>query len=291
MTDDIQQEQERGALTGGLEIRAFQPTVELRASEDDAPGIVGYGSVSNQSTTIEGFFSDWDEEVAPGAWAKTISESTRILSMFNHDPGRLLGSTDAGTLSLSEDDAGLLYDVDINPDDPMAMSAHAQVARGDVAGSSVWFRVVRQEFTQPTDDNGLERPLRRILEATLFETGPVTMPAFDTTTAAARTAHRLDSMLRASGMSAEHRSRLTVASLAGEVDGPRVDEFRTFLARRPELREAVCDCKLSEQHRAATEVAPGVGTPPPEGHLPSGALTLARARDLELLRLLRSHAA
>ena len=32
-----------------------------------------------------------------------------------------------------------------------------KVARGDVTGSSIWFRVIRQEWTVATEDNGLER--------------------------------------------------------------------------------------------------------------------------------------
>ncbi|RMH69950.1 MAG: HK97 family phage prohead protease [Actinomyces sp.] len=277
--DDITQERERGML-GALEVRAA--AADVGDGTADAPVIEGLGSVADQRTTIEGFFSAWDEEVAPGAWRKTISDGRRILSMFNHDPSRLLGSTDAGTLRLVEVPEGLHYSVDINPDDPLAVSAHAQVMRGDVAGSSVWFRVIREQWTEPTDDNGLERPLRRILEAQLFETGPVTMPAFEQTTAAARSLAAVDSMLRSAGMRSSHkRAALTFATFVDP--GDAVEEFRDFLDRHPEVREAVCDCKLSDGGRAAGVPAPDPDGPPPAGHLSTPALSVARAR-LDLMR-------
>jgi HK97 family phage prohead protease len=249
----------REVAAKGLETRVVPGAerVETRADDGDSQRrIVGYGSVSEQTSTIEGLFSDWDEEVAAGAWKKTITESKRILSTFNHDVDRLLGSTSANTLRLSEDDSGLLYDVDINADDPNAMSVYAQVQRGDVAGSSVWFRVLRQEWTYPDESNGLERPKRRVLEARLFETGPVVMPAFPQTTASARA---VDAMLRAAGVGDDRRASLTSELLAADADTIEA-ELRGILTARPELREAVCSCSTEVSSRAAQ--APGTDGEP-----------------------------
>lgn len=257
----LEQERREGLLAAPLQLRAL-PT-EVRA---DA-GIAGYGSVTNQTTTIEGFFDEWDEEVAPGAWTKTLSESARIMSMFNHDPNRLLGATDAGTLRLSEDDVGLLYDVDINEDDPLAVSVRAQVERGDVHGSSVWFQAVREEWTQPDDTNELERPLRRITEAKLFEVGPVTWPAFEQTTAAARSAASIDATLVTAGVeSRSKRAALAYQMLTDPTAG--ADQLRSLIAPTPAL----------DVHRAADTSAPGEDTPPEPGHLSTPALSVARAR-------------
>lgn len=271
---------------GGLEVRTSKTPAEARAAGDDTkPMIVGYGSVAEQRTTIEGMFSEWDEEVARGAWATTIADGD-IRSMFNHDTNQLLGRTKAGTLRLSEDDGGLLYEVDINPDDPMAMGVHAKVARGDVDGSSVWFRVVRQEWTYPTEQNGLERPVRRILEGMLFETGPVTFPAFEQTSSSARALAPVDAVLRAAGISkASKRARLA-ADLIADPDTIEA-ELRHLFASAPELRSAVCAC--SPEDRAA-EAAPADGRAAdtaPDPAAGSG-LVLARAR---LALLQRSTAA
>lgn len=263
---------------GGLEVRTLPAHgMEARAAGDDTrPLITGYGSVSERSTTIEGAFTDWDEMVAQGAWSATIKTGD-IRSMFNHDTNQLLGRTKAGTLRLSEDDDGLFYEVDINPDDPMAMSVHAKVARGDVDGSSVWFRVVRQEWTYPTDENGLDRPLRKILEGQLFETGPVTFPAFEQTTSQARSLAPFDSVLRAAGIAKAGRRAQLAADLASGVDLEA--ELRHLFASAPDLRSAVCSCETTG--RAADPAPERAAEPSPDLAAPSFAL--ARAR-LDLLR-------
>ncbi len=273
---------ERELGPGGLEVRTLAGGERLETRHNRVgPGITGYGSVSGVRSTIAGWFDEWDEEVAPGAWAKTISEGD-IRSMFNHDVNWLLGRTSAGTLQLSEDDKGLLYAIDINPDDVNAMSVHAKVARGDVSGSSVWFRVIRQEWTAATADNGLERDLRRIMEAELFETGPVTFPAFVTTTSSARALADLDRTLRSAGHHTARRARDVAelladpSSLRGELDGLE-RELRTLLAGQPELRDAICSCPTTSR---AADQAPGSDGTPPAGHLPSSDHYHRRARGL-----------
>lgn len=240
---------------GGLEGRVVpvaDGAVVARAADDDSgPVIEGYGSVSEVVATIEGFFGEWDEIVAAGAWEKTIAEGD-IRSMFNHDPAWLLGRTKTGTLRLAEDNIGLRYAVDINPDDVNAMSVYAKVARTDVDGSSVWFRVVRQEWTYPDETNNLERPLRRIQEGALIETGPVVMPAFLQTTAQARALRPLDAVLRAAGIaSAGRRARLAFDLIASP--DALEDELRHLFASAPALRDAVCACETSAR---AADVTP-----------------------------------
>lgn len=247
---------ERELGPGGLEVRTTPAElIEARAANDDGKQrIVGYGAVYDSPTTIRGLFRDWDEEVAAGAFAKSIRESD-VRSMFNHDINWLLGRTKAGTLHLSEDKTGLRYDVDINPDDVNALSVWAKVDRGDVSGSSIWFRVTRQEFTLPSDENDLERPKRRILEGRLFETGPVVFPAFTKTTSG--TARALDGVLRAAGIdNAMKRAELGAELLANPDDVEA--ELRALLDEQPELRAAVCSCQ-TDPSRAATvaDGAPG----------------------------------
>jgi len=258
---------------GGLESRsvpkAIAPVEARDASDDAGPGIAGFGSVSNQSTTI-GSYYQFDEIVEPGAWTETIKTGD-IRSMKNHDTNWLLGRTKSGTLHLEERDEGLWYDVDINPDDPNAMSTHAQVARGDIDGSSVWFRVVREEWTEPTDKNGLERPVRRILEGMLFETGPVVFPAFEQTTSSARSLLPLDAALRAAGVKEQQHGGTSQPSQSSTESVE--DELRTLFARAPELGDSVCSCS-TEIGRAADAAPSGAAASAPE---PAG-LWVARQR-------------
>lgn len=250
--DDARREVGAGAA---VESRSVVQAVEARAADEEAPKIGGYGSLFDVRTTI-GFWFQFDEEVAPEAWDKTLAESPDVRSMFNHDANWLLGRTAAESLRLATDDVGLDYEVDINTEDSDAMSVYAKVSRGDVSGSSVWFRVVREEWTEPTDDNGLERPLRRILEAQLFETGPVVFPAFPETTVAARSIDALDRVLTGLGVdSRSRRSRLVSDVLADPTS--MTNELRSILEAQPDLRAAVCAC----DSRAGDEPPGNPGTP------------------------------
>jgi HK97 family phage prohead protease len=229
---------ERELGPGGLEQRtvAADRTEARAATDQTGPIVAGLGSVYGQTTTIPGFFSDWDEEVVAGAWTETIKTGD-IRSMMNHDTNWLLGRTTSGSLRLTDTADGLHYEIDINPDDPNAMTVHARVARGDISGSSVWFRVIKERWTEPTDSNGLERPLRQILQARLFEVGPVVFPAFPQTTSAART---LDGVLRAAGVTNDTRRAEVAFEILSDPDRaePRI---RELFARNPDLQARACN--------------------------------------------------
>lgn len=260
---------------GGLETRTIPNTVaEIRAGGDGPPIIEGLGSVYDQQTTIRGWFSEWDEEVAPGAWSKTI-DGGDIRSMVNHDVNQLLGRTTSGSLTLEDRTDGLFYHIDVNRDDPQAMSAHAKVARGDIDGSSVWFSVIREEWTEPDETNSLERPVRRILEARLYEVGPVVFPAFPQTTSGARS---IDAVLRAAGVEkASRRAEIGFDLITNPSEAET--RIRELLDRNPGLRSNVCETAAAAPEPAApsAEDADGTREGTPQPHLAH-----ARARRLEL---------
>lgn len=248
---------------GGLEARGY--IFEVRADTDEGPVITGLGSPYDQPTRIEGFFEEWDEVVAPGAWRNTISrDGADIISTFNHNVDNLLGRTSAGTLALEDTEEGLVYTVQVNEADPQAMGIHARVARQDISGSSVWFRVTHEEWEDPTDDNDLDVPRRTILDAELFEVGPVTFPAFPQTTSQARAAgfkdlgvshaslQVLDGALAAAGVS-QRRAAYSSKFLADPLNAE--EQIRALFARSPNLREKVC---------SAAPLPQPEGTPQPQ---------------------------
>lgn len=264
MTDDLRERFTRELGPGGLEARGY--VNEVRADEPSSGlTISGVGSPYDQVTRIEGWFEEWDEVVSPGAWKRTITKpDADIISTFNHNVDNLLGRTTAGTLTLEETDGGLVYTTEVNAADPAAVGVHARVARRDVSGSSVWFRVLKDQWEEATEDNELEVAKRTILEAELFEVGPVTFPAFPQTTSEASAAGFrqlgvsrssltvLDGVLSAAGVT---RSRPAYASRFLADPARAEEEIRALFARAPELREKVCE--LNPDHAAAA--------PPPEG--------------------------
>jgi HK97 family phage prohead protease len=162
-----------------VERRIVDAQLEVRSSGDEPVKLIGYAAVFDRDANIAGLFL---ERIAPGAFAAAVAEDD-VRALFNHDPNFVLGRTAAGTLRLSEDETGLLYEVD-PPDTQVARDLMVSVKRGDVNQSSFGFQVVRDEWLRA--ENAGDLPKRTILEARLFDVSPVTYPAYEETTAEAR---------------------------------------------------------------------------------------------------------
>ena len=163
-----------------IERRVVAGAFELRAATEDQPQtLAGYAAVFNRDTVIAGLFR---ERIAPDAFSRAIKEDD-VRALFNHDPNFVLGRTTAGTLALTQDETGLRYEAD-TPDTQWARDLMVSVARGDVNQSSFGFQVVREEWKEP--ENRAELPTRTIIEARLFDVSVVTYPAYEETTAEAR---------------------------------------------------------------------------------------------------------
>lgn len=176
MSDEIK-------LPDGIETRYIQLNVRAEKRADEKLIIKGQAAVFNEETVIRGWFR---EQIAPGAFQRVLSESPDTIGCFNHDWNVVLARTTSGTLSLSETATGLDYEIDINPDDPEAMSVYAKVARGDVSQSSFAFEVSAEEWVYPGPDSNI-LPLRSITEfSKLYDVCPATFGAYPQTSAAVR---------------------------------------------------------------------------------------------------------
>jgi hypothetical protein len=162
--------------------------LELRAGEAGQPAqLVGHASVFNQWSRIaDPWFGDlWDEQVAPGAFKKTIKEAD-VRALWNHDPNIVLGRKAAGTLTLREDEIGLAVTI-TPPDSEWGRPVLEAIRRGDVSGMSIGFQVVKEKWEHPDrkkDPDAVSK--RTIQEVKLFDVSPVTFPAFEGTDIAAR---------------------------------------------------------------------------------------------------------
>lgn len=190
---DAQQRERRDVgetgIDGGFAIRA-RTQIELRSVEGaKMPGLRGYTAVFNSWSEPLGFFEDFRERIAPGAFAKTIQESD-IRALFNHEPNMIFGRNKSGTLRLAEDSKGLEFEVDELPDTTVGRDLAANIERGDVSGCSFGFRTVGDEWTSvkpadAPDDEGVVE-WRTLLELRLFDVGPVVYPAYPETTTEVR---------------------------------------------------------------------------------------------------------
>jgi len=157
-----------------LEKRTLTRPIEMRAAEAGKK-IGGYAALFNSPADIGGFMI---ETIAPGAFTKALAGDVRAL--VDHDSGRVIGRTTAGSLRLSEDATGLAIEIDL-PDTTDGRDIGALIERGDVSGMSFGFEVTKQSW----DETG-EMPKRIIEEVNLYEVSVVAFPAYDDTSVAMR---------------------------------------------------------------------------------------------------------
>ncbi|KWD74344.1 HK97 family phage prohead protease [Burkholderia ubonensis] len=97
----------------------------------------GYAARFNSPSCDLGGFT---EIIRPGAFASSLRAGLNIRALYHHDDLSLLGTTQAGTLRLREDDSGLAFELDL-PDTSYGRDVAVLVERGDIAGCSFGFRV------------------------------------------------------------------------------------------------------------------------------------------------------
>jgi len=161
------------------EIRYTSGVVELRASSDGAR-LGGYALKFNKlSRNLGGFV----ERIAPGALTKTLKDGGDVLCRYQHEDEFLLGRTSSGTLRLSVDEVGLLYEVDL-PNTSYARDLEALADRKDVQHSSFAFQLMPGGDDWSLTPEGF--PLRTLTELHLVDVAPVVNPAYLDTTSGLR---------------------------------------------------------------------------------------------------------
>lgn len=154
-------------------------TADFRAATEEGGKkfLSGYFIRFNEETQL---YRGQFETVAPEAIPDDIADQD-IRALFDHDTGKVLGRTSAGTMTLRKDDKGLFGTVEINDDDPEALSIYAKVKRGDVSQASFGF-YIRDQKVEKRDD-GWHNTLT---DVDLFEVSVVAFPAYETTEIGAR---------------------------------------------------------------------------------------------------------
>jgi HK97 family phage prohead protease len=151
--------------------------VEARQAEDGTMRLSGYAAVFNESSVPLPF----KESIAPGAFRKTLMETPDVRLLINHE-GLPLARTKNGTMTLTEDERGLLFNAEI-ADTQEGRDIYKLVQRGDVDQMSFAFRVIRQKWSE-------DRSRRVLTEVSLSDgdVSVVTYPAYPTTSVEAREA-------------------------------------------------------------------------------------------------------
>lgn len=147
---------------------------------NDGLTLEGYAAVFNTPTRIDSWEGTFDEQIAPGAFTKTLSERTPVLQ-FDHGKHPLVGSIPIGSIqSLSEDTHGLHVRARLH-DNWLVQPVRDAIREGSIDGMSFRFSVVKETVV-----SGADAPMRTVNELKLYELGPVVFPAYESTTVGVR---------------------------------------------------------------------------------------------------------
>jgi HK97 family phage prohead protease len=147
--------------------------MEVRAMGDGTK-LVGYAAVFDSPSEP----LPWTEYVKRGAFTKTINDGADVRLLIDHEGVPLARST-SGTLTLTEDDRGLLVESDLDPTNPDAARLISALRRGDISQMSFAFRTIKDSWNN-------DRSVRELREVQLFDVSVVTFPAYESTVAELR---------------------------------------------------------------------------------------------------------
>jgi hypothetical protein len=142
---------------------------ELRQNANGASVVSGYAALFAPARTDMGSFQ---EIVSPTAFDDALNSNADVRCLWNHNPDHVLGRTKSGTLRLSTDSRGLLYQAEL-PNTTLAADLAESMRRGDVDQSSYGFFVTDESWEM--DSSGVI--VRTLLSVSLFDVSPVTFPA------------------------------------------------------------------------------------------------------------------
>lgn len=214
--------------------------VEFRAAESsDGQTLEGYAAVFNQWTDIRDSMGAYKEQIAPGAFKRTLGQRTPVLQ-FDHGSHPLIGSIPLGSISqLREDKNGLFVRARLS-DNWLVEPVRDAIRDGGVNGMSFRFRVVSDDWATVDGED-----TRTISEVELLELGPVVFPAYEQTSVAVRSlVGALDDELRAAlarelGADGADDGTSAVAAELAEDDGPDEPPVASHEANRTRIAEAL----------------------------------------------------
>lgn len=225
-------------------LRTVSFTQLSRSGEDNGDGrtFIGYGAVFNSPTRIDSWEGTFDEQIAPGAFRKSLKERTPKFQ-FDHGRHPLIGSIPIGVINdIHEDDRGLYVESRLGEHIIIDLVREA-ISTGAIDGMSFRFSVVRDDWVdcdgKAVKDDEVRRilyygeqpercPLMRTLkEVKVAEVGPVVWPAYDGTSAGVRSADDPIVIYPGRLHEPEQRKLLAEAVLRAEAVDSKPDEGTT----------------------------------------------------------------
>ena len=226
--------------------------------------------MSKDGKTLAGHAARFDSEsldmgyietIAPGAFDKTLARGDEVLALVEHDTTKLLGRRSAGTLRLDQDDAGLLFEIDL-PQTQLGNDTREQIRRSDLSSMSFAFSIESELDEDWRQADG--RRERRLLNLRLHDVSVVSTPAYPATSVSVRSKpmserEKYDEVRR---LTSEMRGILD-----GEMDAASSEKYDRLESR---LTEAEAEIRNTRRTAALDRVESMLDEPTRDAPLPMG---------------------
>lgn len=181
---DLEVEARRSAIASA-EKRNMPAELRTETLTDGTVAIRGYAAVFNREADGLPF----REMIKPGAFARSLDNGDECYLLVNHNTDELpLARRNSGTLTLSEDETGLLMEAVLDPTNPRAAEVISVLTRGDASEMSFAFTVAPDGQTRTKDG------LRELRELNLFEVSICTWGAYSDTSVGLRSVESGDDL-------------------------------------------------------------------------------------------------
>tara|TARA_R110002096_G_scaffold40770_2_gene110788 strand:+ start:3709 stop:5004 length:1296 start_codon:yes stop_codon:yes gene_type:complete len=229
----------KGEALSKMETRIFNvDSFEVR-EDSDGMHLEGYAALFNSRSENLGGFT---ETIQPGAFRTSLRARNDIKFLWNHDTGAVLGSTRAGTLTLTEDDRGLRVS-GLLPSTSHGRDAAELVRRGDVSAFSFGFSMPARGGDS-WNAEGTERMLKSVR---LHEVSLVAFPAYPETAGTA-TVRGLDKIAKRAEVDADALADALLKIENGDDitsdDRQLLEKVLSELAPEPEVVDAAPDLSM-----------------------------------------------
>jgi HK97 family phage prohead protease len=152
----------------------------MEPTGDDGLTLEGYAAVFNDWTTINDRSGSFQEQVAPGAFKRSLGMRSPVIQ-FDHGQHPLIGSMPLGRITkIEEDTRGLFVRAKMH-DNWLIEPVRDAIREQSIDGMSFRFSVIDEDYEVR---DGVE--YRTITEAALYEVGPVVFPAYPSTSVSVR---------------------------------------------------------------------------------------------------------
>lgn len=263
----------------------FDPTgpvtrsVEFRAADDgDEPGdgrtLEGYAAVFGQPTHINNYEGNFHEQIAPGAFQRSLAEKKPVIQ-FDHGQDPRTGTVPIAQLQDAHEDSHGLKVKARMYDNPVVEPIRQAIAGKSIHGMSFRFTPKADTWTDArgnsVDPDELDSllyggrssdagrlPLNRVIhELELHEMGPVVNPAYTGTSVGVRSAGDLTAEDREAVVS---QYKKTMTARSGAV-GPDDDEddtlpFDHFASDVPVREDGTPDVEDGDERKASDPKKP-----------------------------------